>query len=99
MIMRAITRAFWVVVSISVLGLGGCAHLSSELSQADMESIRSVVAEQTSDPIMSVEKQAWGVVRVQTGVIRGPFNGGGWTYYMKRSGATWRVKKAVGWTT
>ena len=87
------------VVSISVLGPCGCAHLSGELSQPDMESIRAVVAKQTSDPIMNVERQAWGVVRVKTGVIRGPLNGGGWTYYMKRSGATWKVKKAVGGTT
>jgi hypothetical protein len=99
MSMRAITGAFWMVVSISVLGPCGCAHLSGELSQPDMESIRAVVAKQTSDPIMNVERQAWGVVRVKTGVIRGPLNGGGWTYYMKRSGATWKVKKAVGWTT
>jgi len=47
--MRAITKSIWVVVSISVSGWAGCAHLSSESEQADMESIRSVVAEQTSD--------------------------------------------------
>ncbi len=84
---------------MTVLGLGGCAHFSGELSRSDMESIKAVIAKQTSEPIMSVERQDWGVVRVQTGVVRGPFNGGGWTYYLKRSGSSWRVKKAVGWTT
>lgn len=92
--MRTITRAFCLVSCVWVLGLGGCAQFSGELSHSDMECIRAVVAKQSNEPIMSAERRACGVVRVQTGEI----NAAGWMYYLKRSGSTWRVKKAAAWT-
>lgn len=97
--MRIITRAFWFFACNLVLELCGCAHLSQELSQSEIASIKTVVTQETSEPIISIGRQASGVVRVETGVIRGPLNGGGWTYFLKRSGSTWKVKKAVGWAT
>ena len=59
-----------------------------------MEGIRAAVAKQSSEPIMSVERQAYGVVRVQTGEI----NTGGRMYYLKRSGSAWTVKEVQPWS-
>jgi hypothetical protein len=91
--------ALWITALFSLPELCGCAAFSGSLSDSDMESLKAVIAQKTGDPIIGIQKQAWGVVRVDTGVNRGPLNGSGWTYYLKRSGSTWKVERSVGWTS
>jgi len=84
-------------VALLVLLWGVLWPFETQLSKADIEKISAIVAEETSQPILSLRTlPRWGA-RVETGIISGPLSGGGHTFYLRWGFGGWRIYKSELW--
>jgi hypothetical protein len=73
--------------------------LSSErgLSNADVKHITAIVQAKTTESILVMERQPDGTVKVSTGVKRGPLDGGGKLFTLKRTFRGWKIISRGAW--
>ncbi len=61
------------------------------LSFGSVQELPAILRRYCSDRILSIHAGTNGTVEVMTGVIRGPLNGGGSTYELKRGPKGWEI--------
>jgi hypothetical protein len=71
------------------------------ISVFDLTEIITAVKKVESDSILmiSAEDQPDGQIEVTTGVVRGPLDGGGKKYYLKRIDGTWVIQSQAFWVS
>lgn len=82
-----------ILLGIVSFGLLAAMLLSSDsrLSDADVKHIAAIVRAETTQTILTIELQRDGTVQVSTGVQRGPLDGGGNLYTLKRTFRGWKI--------
>jgi len=76
------------------------AWVSGSFSLRELASIRWQVRLHTFQPILRIYHNSDGTVSVDTGVQRGPLDGGGNSYEFKRTPTGWRMTDAIaGWVS
>jgi len=68
-------------------------------TSVERDSIRRIVKREATDPILSMMICDEARAVVTTGVIRGPLDGGGVTFYLVRDGGEWNIVFRSGWVS
>ena len=89
---------------IILLGIGSLALLvgmllsfNRDLGAAEVKRITAIVQAETTEPILQIERQPDGTVKVLTGVLRGPLDGGGNLFTLKRTFRGWKIISSGFW--
>jgi len=75
------------------------AGVQGDLSFGDSFSIRWLIRSQTLQPILHIHLDTDGSAEVMTGVQRGPWDGGGGYYKLKKTLEGWSIIETGGWTS
>jgi len=101
---RDVFKRRLMIVSAIVLLFGGfCGSLAYRfrtpraLAPQEIQEVSTFIQQQTSYPIRFIERHRDGTIEVDTGVLRGPLDGGGETFRIKKTGNTWKVIQRSLW--
>jgi hypothetical protein len=106
--MRRLGAAVAVVLALALV-LVACFHDGPSLSAEDRSEITALVRAQTSEPILGlgpVPLRLWRLdlpvlesVEVRTGTVRGPLDGGGSIFVLRRSRGRWCIVETGIWVS
>jgi hypothetical protein len=90
-------RLVIVVVTLVFLFIVSYQFYPVRPTEKDLTTIREIIKRHTSESILSIEEQPNGVVVVQTGWIKGPLNGDGHYYRLRKILWSWWIYKSEHW--
>ena len=90
-------RRYVIVASIVLALLVGYQFVPSDPSNADLAAIRRVVGRRTSNAILRIESLPSGAVEVQTGWVKGPLNGDGDHFRLRKIFGAWWIYSKSHW--
>ncbi len=79
------------LVSIGIALLVVCQFVPADATEADLAAIRRVVGKHTAEEIWCIESLPSGSVKVTTGWIKGPLEGGGHEFRLRKCFGLWLV--------
>jgi len=82
---------------VDEFGSWGDGEVGSQPSDSDREIILKLIEAKTDQPLLMIEVYTGGRARVKTGVVRGPLDGGGTSFYLIKTGSSWRIVFRQGW--
>lgn len=97
-------RRFWqfslaallvcVTVCAAILGLWRPWHrlsieIEGNIAADDVEQIKTLTAQLTNEPILSIRRYKSGDIEVMTGEVRGPLDGGGRYFIFQKTNGKW----------
>ena len=94
---RLMKRRWLGIVFIFAVLVTGYQFVPSEPTDRDLAAVRRVVAKHTSQAILRIESAPSGAVQVTTGWSRGPLNGGGETFKLRKFFGIWWVYSKSEW--
>jgi hypothetical protein len=77
----------------------GDGEVGSQPSVSDRNTILTLIDNETDHPLLLIEVYSGGRARVETGVVRGPLAGGGLSFYLIKTGPSWRIVFKQGWVS
>ena len=77
----------------------GDGETASQPSASDRTAILRLILKETDEPLLLIEEYTGGRVHVETGVVRGPLDGGGRSFYLIKTKSSWRIVYSVGWVS
>jgi hypothetical protein len=90
-------RRWILILLVVVAALIGYQFVPSDPTEADLAAIRRVVAKRTSEAVLDVQSLPSGAVEVTTGWVKGPLNGDGETFKLRKFLGVWWVYSRSHW--
>jgi hypothetical protein len=79
---------------------GMVVYIHGALSRDDLDEIQRLVAHEDSQPILSViQDERTKEFEVSTGIVRGPLDGGGKRYRLRKEGTVWKLTPSGSWVS